>query len=74
MYAATGGPNVEWVGTDFKWGGRAPLAPPLATALRPRINESAGDASCALFGYLRFVSGGTSPVMCCAGVRCGGSE
>jgi len=26
MYAATGGPNV-------KWGGRAPLAPPLATAL-----------------------------------------
>jgi len=26
MYAATGGPNV-------KWGGWAPLAPPLATAL-----------------------------------------
>jgi len=33
MYAATRGPNVKWEGTDFKWGGRAPLAPPLATAL-----------------------------------------
>jgi len=22
-------------GTEFKWGGRAPLAPPLATAMRP---------------------------------------
>jgi len=21
MYAATGGPNVKWEGTDFKWGG-----------------------------------------------------
>jgi len=20
MYAATGGPNVKWGGTDFKWG------------------------------------------------------
>jgi len=29
------GPNVKWGGTDFKWGGRAPLAPPLATALVP---------------------------------------
>ena len=28
MYAATGEPNVKWGGTDFKWGGRAPLAPP----------------------------------------------
>jgi len=27
MYAATGGPNVKWGGTDFKWEGRAPLAP-----------------------------------------------
>jgi len=27
MYAATMGPNVKWGGTDFKWGGRAPLAP-----------------------------------------------
>jgi len=34
MYAATRGPNVKWRGIDFKWGGRAPLAPPLATALR----------------------------------------
>jgi len=34
MYAATGGPNVKWGGTDFKLGGRAPLALPLATALR----------------------------------------
>jgi len=33
MYAATRGPNVKWGGTDFKRGGRAPLAPPLATAL-----------------------------------------
>jgi len=33
MYAATGGPNVKWGDTDFKCGGRAPLAPPLATAL-----------------------------------------
>ena len=33
MYAATGGPNVKWGGTDFKWRGRAPLTPPLATAL-----------------------------------------
>jgi len=33
MYAATGEPNVKWGGTDFKWGGREPLAPPLATAL-----------------------------------------
>ena len=33
MYAATEGPNVKWGGTDFKWGGRAPLAPPLATDL-----------------------------------------
>ena len=32
MYVATGGPNVKWGGTDFKWEGRAPLAP-LATAL-----------------------------------------
>jgi len=35
MYAATRGSNVKWGGTDFKWGGRAPLAPPLATALDP---------------------------------------
>jgi len=35
MYAATGGPNVKWGGTDFKWGSRAPLPPPLATALIP---------------------------------------
>ena len=33
MYAATGGPNVKWGGTDFKCGSRAPLAPPLATVL-----------------------------------------
>jgi len=33
MYAATGGPNVKWEGTDFKLGGRAPLAPPVATTL-----------------------------------------
>ena len=33
MYAATRGPNVKWGGTDFKWGGRAPLDRPLATAL-----------------------------------------
>ena len=33
MYAATGRPNVKWGGTDFKWGGREPLAPPLATVL-----------------------------------------
>jgi len=26
MYAATRGSNVKWGGTDFKWGGRAPLA------------------------------------------------
>jgi len=32
MYAATRGPNVKWGVTDFKWGGRAPLAPPLVTA------------------------------------------
>jgi len=32
MYAATGGPNVKWGDTDFKWGGREPLAPPRATA------------------------------------------
>jgi len=25
---------VKWGGTDLKWGGRAPLALPLATALR----------------------------------------
>jgi len=33
MYAATGGPNVKWGGTDFKRGGRPPLAPSLATGL-----------------------------------------
>jgi len=33
MYVATGAPNVKWGDTDFKWGGRAPLAPPLAMAL-----------------------------------------
>jgi len=27
MYAETGGPNVKWRGTDFKWRGRAPLPP-----------------------------------------------
>ena len=27
IYAATGEPNVKWGGADFKWGGRAPLAP-----------------------------------------------
>jgi len=27
------GSKMKWGGTDFKWGGRAPLAPPLATAL-----------------------------------------
>jgi len=26
-------------GTDFKWGGRAPLAPPLATALETLLRE-----------------------------------
>jgi len=24
---------MNWGGTEFKWGGRAPLAPPLATAM-----------------------------------------
>jgi len=33
MYAASGGPNVKWGGTDVKWGVRAPLPPPLATDL-----------------------------------------
>jgi len=33
MYAATRGPNMKWGDTDFKWGDRAPLFPPLATAL-----------------------------------------
>jgi len=33
MYAATGGPNVKWEGTNFKWGVRASLAHPLATTL-----------------------------------------
>jgi len=33
MYTATRGPNVKWWGTDFTWGDRAPLAPPLATGL-----------------------------------------
>jgi len=28
MYAATERPNVKWGGTDFKWGGQSPLAPP----------------------------------------------
>ena len=27
MYAATGGSNVKWRGTDLKWGGQAPLTP-----------------------------------------------
>jgi len=34
MYAATGGPNVKWGGTDFKWGRPSTTAPPLVTALR----------------------------------------
>jgi len=33
MHAATRGPNVKCGGTDFKWGERAPVVPPLATAL-----------------------------------------
>jgi len=33
MYAATGGPNVKWGGTDFKWG-TGTTGPPLATTLR----------------------------------------
>jgi len=32
MYAATGDPNVKW-GAPISHGGRAPLAPPLATTL-----------------------------------------
>jgi len=28
MYAATGGPNVTWGGTDFKWGGPGTTGPP----------------------------------------------
>jgi len=32
-YAATGGPNVKWGGTDFKWRSRAPPSLPLATDL-----------------------------------------
>jgi len=32
MYAATGGPNVKWEGTDFKWGAGT-TGPQLATAL-----------------------------------------
>jgi len=27
MYAAIGGPNMKWGGTDFRWGRRAPLPP-----------------------------------------------
>jgi len=41
MYAATRGSNVKWGGTDFKWGGRAPLVAPLATALG--ITRAAAD-------------------------------
>jgi len=44
MYAATGGPNVKWGGTDFKWEGRAPLPPPLATALFPTDVESVSSS------------------------------
>jgi len=27
MYVTTSGPNAKWVGTDFKWEGRAPRPP-----------------------------------------------
>ena len=33
MYAATGGQNVKWGGTDFKWGVGHHCPPPLATDL-----------------------------------------
>jgi len=33
MYVATGGPDVKWGSTDFKWGGPGTTAPRLATAL-----------------------------------------
>ena len=40
MYAATGGENMKWGSIDFKWGGgRAPLAPPLATALNTQVRK-----------------------------------
>jgi len=35
MYAITGGPNMKLEGTDFIWGGRTPLAAPLATVIYP---------------------------------------
>ena len=53
MYAATGRPNVKWEGTDFKWVGRAPLALPLATALREVETHFSSD------GYHRYVTSQT---------------
>ena len=36
MYAATGGPNVKWGDTNFKWAEPDTTAPSLATALIAR--------------------------------------
>ena len=41
MYVLTGGLNVKWRGTDFKWGDRAPLAPLRATILSGIMCENA---------------------------------
>ena len=54
MYAATREPTVKWGGKNFKWGGRAPLAPPLATNLpgtytlgvRRTRNQTDSDVTC----------------------------
>jgi len=47
MYAATSWPKVKWGGTDFKWGARATLPPPLATTLCIRqINTALETRAC----------------------------
>jgi len=46
MCAATMVPNVKWGGTDFKWGGRAPMSSPLATTLGESKDVSKSHAEC----------------------------
>jgi len=53
MYAATGGPNVKWGDTDFKWG-PGTTGPPAGDGPAPKAVCSASERQYSLLQQVKF--------------------